>query len=52
MSNARAARYRRLALAQRDQGAAAFREAKKRGLDEKTVHPTDRPLLAQFDAKQ
>lgn len=49
-------RYFHLALAQREQepakGATAFREAMKRGLDEKTVHPTDRPLLARFDAKQ
>ncbi len=46
-------RYFHLALAQRerspDAGRATLREARRRGLDAKTVHPLDRDLLARFE---
>ncbi len=46
-------RYFHLALAQKerspDAGRATLREARRRGLDAKAVHPLDRDLLARFE---
>lgn len=46
-------RYFHLALAQLDRepekGRTTYREAKRRGLDAKAVHPLDRSLLAKFE---